>query len=106
MITKDKINLDEVAASIVGAFPTLDVFEQRLSLELYRLLAAGEAVRRELLAERLHAQIESVNRILNAWPGVFSDSHQRIVGYWGLSIQATHASPHLLIVDGRNLSAW
>ncbi len=40
MITHDRIDLDTVAASIVSALPKLDSFEQRLSLELYRLLAA------------------------------------------------------------------
>jgi len=35
----DKANLDDLAGSIVGCFPTLDLLEQRLSLELYRLLA-------------------------------------------------------------------
>ena len=39
MTTNDRMNLDEVAASVVRAFPPLDVFERRLSLELYRLLA-------------------------------------------------------------------
>lgn len=53
MTTMGKVNLDDLAASIVGCFPTLDLLEQRLSLELYRLLAAGQPVPRETLAERL-----------------------------------------------------
>ncbi len=101
-----KINVDELAASIVSAFPTLDVFEQRLSLVLYRLLASGDPAPRDLLAERLQAPIDTVNRILDAWPGVFSDSRQRIIGYWGLSVAAAYASPHRLTIDGRTLSAW
>jgi alkylmercury lyase len=106
MITNDRINLDDVAASIVNAFPTLDAFEQHLSLKLYRLLANGDPVPRDLLAERLQAPIDTVNRIIDAWPGVFSDSQQRIIGYWGLSIAAAYASPHRLTIDGRTLSAW
>ncbi len=47
---KGKGNLDDMAASIVGCFPKLDVLEQRLSLELYRLLAEGQAVPRATLA--------------------------------------------------------
>ena len=43
-----KLNLEDLAASIVGCFPTLDLLEQRLSLELYRLLAAGQPVPEEL----------------------------------------------------------
>jgi len=106
MATNAKIDLDVLATSIVGVFPKLDLFEQRLSLELYRLLAGGEPVPRSLLAERLGVRVERVNQVLGGWPGVFSDSLQRVVGYWGLSIPAAYASPHTLTVDGRRLSAW
>src|SRR5689334_24716186 len=36
------VDIDAVALGIVKVFPALDGFEQRLSLELYRLLAAGD----------------------------------------------------------------
>ena len=106
MATEHKFDLDRVAASIVGVFPTLDLFEQRLSLELYRFLAEGQPVLRALLAERLSVPVEIVNQVLNGWPGVFSDPQQRVVGYWGLSIPAAYVSPHRLTIDGRRLSAW
>ncbi len=105
MITNGKVDLDKVATSIVGLFPSLDLFEQRLSLELYRLLAAGQPVPRAILAERLGVPVEIVNAILGGWPGVFSDLEQGVVGYWGLAIPA-YASPHRLTIDGRHLSAW
>jgi hypothetical protein len=41
MTTIPKLNLDELAASVVKCFPALNLLEQRLSLELYRLLAEG-----------------------------------------------------------------
>jgi len=106
MAIEHKLDLDRVATSIVGVFPTLDLFEQRLSLELYRFLAEGQPVPRALLAERLSVPIEIVNQVLNGWPGVFSDPQQRVVGYWGLSIPAAYVSPHRLTIDGRRLSAW
>ena len=55
-LSNGKVNLDDLAVSIVGCFPTLDLLEQRLSLELYRLLAAGQPVPRETLAERLPSE--------------------------------------------------
>ena len=79
MTATPKLNLGELAASIVGLFPTLDLLEQRLSLALYRLLAEGQPVPRASLAERLGISIETVNRILDGWPGVFSDTERRIV---------------------------
>ncbi len=86
MAIEHKFDLDRLATSIVSVFPTLDLFEQRLSLELYRSLAEGQPVERALLAERLGVPVEIVNQVLNGWPGVFSDPQQRVVGYWGLPI--------------------
>ena len=104
--TTGSVDVDAVALGIVRVFPTLNLFEQRLSLELYRLLSGGQPVARAVLAERLQASPEIVDRILNGWPGVFSDSERRIVGYWGLSIAAVYTGPHQLMIDGRKLSAW
>jgi alkylmercury lyase len=106
MATPSKLNLDELAASIVRCFPSLNLIEQRLSLDLYRLLAEGQPVPRTVLAKRLEISVETVNRILGGWPGVFSDAEQRIFGYWGLSIPAAYNSPHRLKMNGRTLSAW
>ncbi len=106
MSTPSKLHLNELAASIVECFPTLNLLEQRLSLKLYRLLAEGQPVPRAALAERLEVPVETVNRILDGWPGVFSDTERRVVGYWGLSIPAAYKSPHTLKINGRTLSAW
>ncbi len=106
MATPSKLNLVELAASIVRCFPSLNLIEQRLSLDLYRLLAEGQPVPRTVLAKRLEISLDTVNRILDGWPGVFSDTEQRIVGYWGLSIPAAYSSPHTLRTNGRTRSAW
>ena len=106
MTTNGNVNLDDLAASVVAVFPKLDLLEQRLSLELYGLLAEGQPVPRPKLAQRLGISVENVNRTLDGWPGVYSDPQQRIVGYWGLAVPAAHASPHRITVDGRILSAW
>jgi alkylmercury lyase len=101
-----KLNLEELAASVVRCFPALNSLEQRLSLDLYRLLAEGQPVPRTVLAERLGVSLEAVNRILDGWPGVFSDAERRIVGYWGLSIPTAYGSPHTLKMNDGVLSAW
>lgn len=106
MTALTKLNLDDLAASIVGCFPTLDGLEQRLSLELYRLLAKGQPVPRGTLAERLEIPVETVNRMLGSWPGVFSDAYGRVISYWGLALPAAYASPHRLTIDGQVLSTW
>ena len=106
MATPSKLNLDELAASIVKCFPGLNLFEQRLSLDLYRLLGEGQPVQRTELAKRLETSVETVNRILDSWRGVFCDAEGRIVGYWGLSLPAGYSSHHTLKMNGRTLSAW
>jgi len=106
MTTRDKVVIEDVVAYIVGLFPTLNSFEQRLSLELYRLLAEGQPVPRYKLAQRLGSAVETVSLTLDGWPGVFSDEQRRVVGYWGLAIPATYASPHRMTIGGQSLSAW
>ena len=106
MTAHDRINLDDVAARIVGVFPELDRIEQHLSLELYRLLAEGQPVSRAVLAQRVRIPMETVDQILDGWPGVFSNVHRQVVGYWGLAIPAAYASPHRFTINGRTLSAW
>jgi alkylmercury lyase len=103
---KNQISLDDVAAHTVGAFPALNLLEQRVSVKLYRLLAEGQPVPRGVLAQRLGIPLETVNGILDRWPGIFADPQQRIVGYWGLALRRAYASPHQLTVDGQKLSAW
>jgi alkylmercury lyase len=103
---ENKIVLDDLAAYIVGLFPKLNTFEQRLSIILYRSLAKGEAVSPRRLAEQIGSSVENVNAILHDWPGVFFDKHGSIVGYWGLSIPDAYESPHRVTVGGRTLSAW
>jgi alkylmercury lyase len=100
------VDTDAIALGIVKVFPALDRFEQRLSLELYRLLSEGQPVAPAVLAERLQVSVAIVNRILDGWPGVFSDSERRIVGYWGLATAAAYTSPHQLTIEGRRLAAW
>src|SRR6516164_4477045 len=106
MTAHGRINLDDVAARIVGVFPELDRIEQHLSLELYRLLAEGQPVSRAVLAQRGRIPMETVDQILDGWPGVFSNVHRQVVGYWGLAIPAAYASPHRFTINGRTLSAW
>lgn len=105
-MTKEQLTLEDVAAYVVGLFPKLNLFEQRLSLELYRLLSQGRPVPRTMLAQRLGCGVEVVNEIIDRWPGVFCDEKRQIVGYGGLSIPAAYASPHKMMVADQNLSAW
>ena len=79
--TSGSVDVDAIALGIVKVFPTLNLFEQRLSLELYLLLSGGQPVARAVLAERIQASAEVVDRILE-WPGVlgFRATDRRLLG--------------------------
>jgi alkylmercury lyase len=97
------VQLDRISEAILGILPALDEAERRISLSLYRLLAAGEPVSTESLARAAGADRARVERMLTAWPGVYRDAEGRVIGYWGLTIAETR---HRMIIDGRQLFAW
>jgi hypothetical protein len=51
-----------------------------LSLSASSRFSLGSTALSNALAERLQVSVEIVNRILDGWPSVFSDSERRIVG--------------------------
>jgi alkylmercury lyase len=106
MKISDKLRLEDMAAHMIALWPKLDSFEQRLSRQLYRLLAQGRPVERAELAQRLGSEVKTVNKILEGWPAVFSDSRNRVVGYWGLTIPGAHSTRHQMTINGRKLFAW
>lgn len=106
MTTKSKIAVDDLVAYVNGLFPSLSLFEQRLSIELYRLLLEGKPVPRQRLVPQLECTVDTINRTLDAWPGIFFDEQRRIVGYWGLALQEAYTGPHTIAVGAQSLSAW
>ena len=96
-------DLYELAHLFVEAFPKLSFDDQQLALKLYHLLALGEPVSCERLAQALDRSAESVNQTLVQWPGVFYDESDRIVAFKGLSVKKT---PHLLTVNGITVYTW
>lgn len=93
--------------SLLNVFPTefldLTVEEQRVSLQLYRLLAEGQPVSRKRLADALNLSIQDVETIVWRWPGVYDDDGGRIVGYWGLALPEMD---HRFEVGGQRLYTW
>jgi alkylmercury lyase len=90
-------------ATVVDSFPKLTEWEQKVSLGLYRALAEGTPVSRQRLAVALNLPVESINRALNQWWGVFYDDEELVTGYWGLTLART---AHHLIIRGKTLFAW
>jgi alkylmercury lyase len=92
-----------VAQALRSAVPTLDRDEQRMALQLYRMLLAGKPVRTAELASTAGADVSAVEAALDRWPGVFRDRKGRIVGFWGLAIRGM---PHRLATPAGNITTW
>jgi alkylmercury lyase len=88
---------------MLGAFPELDVLDQRLSIALYRELARGDPVAAHALATRVDAGADDVAGRLDKWHAIRYDEQRRIVGYWGLTIIPTR---HRLRIGELDLYAW
>jgi len=96
-------DVEAVAAHLHEFFPALDATGQRLSLALYRELGRGAPVAIAQLALLMELPADEVSRRLRAWPGVFCDEAQRVIGYWGLTLSRT---THRLRADGCDLYTW
>jgi len=96
-------NVEEVAEALRSAAPTLDPAEQRLALQLYRLLLAGKPVTIRDPASSAGLDVGVVEGALGRWPGVFRDRKGRIVGFWGLAIRGM---PHRLATDQGAITTW
>ena len=102
--THSRSELPALADEIVGAMPRLDAVEQRLAIELYRLLAQGQPVEPERLSRHAAVPLEGVTGHLSSWPGVYRDTEGRVIGFWGLTI--AEMPPHRLEVNGQTLWTW
>ena len=99
-----KANLsDELATFIINLLPKLNEVEQRVSVQIYRLLAKGAPVIPEKIAKTLNMPLESLKNILNGWWGVYYNDNGDIIGYWGLALPKMG---HRFEVDGRELYTW
>jgi alkylmercury lyase len=99
------MTLDEVAEAIAASLADLDAAGQRLAIALYRLLAAGRPVAAADLAAATGLPEPTVAQALGSWPGVFTDSQDRVTGFWGLAI--SELSPeHRYESGGQILYAW
>ncbi len=92
-----------VLRALPREFHSLQRDEQRVSLQLYRLLAEGEPVSRSRIAETLGLPEASVNTILEQWPGVYFNEEGEVIGYWGLALPDMG---HRFEVEGRLLYTW
>lgn len=90
--------------TVLDLSPPLDADAQRVAIAVYRTLATGRPATIAAIVDRTRVDQARVEALLVSWPGVFRDDHQRVIGFWGLSIP--ELGPHRLQVDAVQLSAW
>ena len=100
--THPDIDIPALAEDIVSVDGLLDRRDERIALALSWLLAEGEPVSKEHLAERSGVSAARVDGWLRG-ARVERDEDGRVVAFQGLSLQPTR---HVLEVDGRTLYAW
>ncbi|HET8536029.1 MAG TPA: alkylmercury lyase MerB [Solirubrobacteraceae bacterium] len=98
-----QIDTHALADQLVAARPALDAQQQRIAITLYRLLAEGQPVSVEQLAERAGTPIGDVERLLDDEPGIYRDEHARVIAFWGMALDEM---PHRMTVNARELGAW
>ena len=98
-----QMTADGVAESLSESMVSLEGEERRLALAMYRLVAEGEPVRPERIAERAGLDQAAVDEALEQWPAIFRDEQGRVVGVLGLN---QPEMPHRFEVDGTHLYAW
>jgi len=92
-----------LAQKVADAFPDLSATDQRIAVGLYRLLAEGEPVSPDLLAQHLDLSKSVAREVLNSWPAVYFNDEKNVVGFWGLALQEM---PHRFKVNGHQLYTW
>src|SRR5690242_12427239 len=106
-MTNEGLDLQKLSDQIIGLFPAeyvkLSPAEQRLSIQLYRLLARGRPVPLENLASASNISIENVRLSLERCPGVVYDDSGGVIGYWGLALSKMS---HCFEVGDQMLYTW
>lgn len=96
------LSADDLLNLLPESFMKLSVHEQELSLSIYRKLATGQPVPKEVLAIDTTLSIKEIEDILGKWPGVFYDNDQ-IIGYWGLAILKM---THTIKLENQDVYGW
>jgi len=99
----ERPHLNDLVEVLRPAFPYLNQEEQKVSVQIHRLLAQGRPLTSQHVADSLQLSVETVNEMLKQWWGIHYDDRDRIIGYWGLSL---HPTQHRFEIDGQTLYTW
>jgi alkylmercury lyase len=98
-----KPTIDDLFAQVLSSLPSLNEEEQKVSIQLYHLLAQGNPVSPQQLTGSLQLPVERIRQILDSWWGIDYDDQGRVIGYWGLTLKPTQ---HRFDVADKTLYTW
>ncbi len=100
----DASTVDRYADAIAQAMPELTARQLDLVLAAYRAMLAGKPVEiATIAADAGWDSTEAANQ-LAVWPGAYLDDAQRVVGFWGLTVEPI--STHLVTTESGSSWAW
>ena len=97
--------LEELVDALAGAFLPMTAAEQHLVVSAYRLLSEGAPVDPAVMAIASGWAPAEVDARLRSWPGVYLDGAGRLVGLWGLAVEAVSAH-QARIADRASVWMW
>lgn len=97
--------LEQWARAVAAAAPDLDAEGRRIAVQTYRLLALGKPVSVSDIAGGAGVTADGVEESLRSWPLVFWDDQDRVIGFWGLSIDPLEPT-HVIEVEDQTLYGW
>ena len=100
---KTNTDLKALATIVTNSFPRLNMDEQEMAVQIYRLLSRGEPVSVSQVGKTSNLSSDAAGAILREFTGVFYDEAERIIGFWGLALAETD---HRFVVEGRTLYTW
>lgn len=100
---KTRLNLKELASTVIRSFPDLEGKERRVAVQIYRLLGKGRPVSPEAIAQAIALPFDDIQKILNGFTAVYYDEEGRVIGFGGLALPETD---HRFVVEGQTLYTW
>lgn len=97
-------DVDKLLEALLEARPAMDDNDRALAAAVYHRLALGKPVTEADLAARTGQDVQQVHDRLAAWPGVYRDEQQDVIGFWGLTV--TDMPPHRYRTGRADLSVW
>ena len=96
--------VDALLAALRAARPRMDEQDRALAVAVYRRLALGHPVTEADLATDTGQSLDRIRDSLAAWPGVYRDDRQHVIGFWGLTV--ADMPPHRYRIRDVQLSTW